>query len=437
VGATTNTYLLLGPGEWSQGNHAIPVSLPWSIANRVSYVFNLSGPSMPVDTACASSLTAVHLACESLRRKECTVALAGGVNLYLHPAKYVWLCQQHMLSPTGRCHTFGSQADGFAPGEGVGAVLLKPLREAERDGDHIYAVIKGSASNHGGKTYGYTVPNPNAHAALVTRALQSARMDPRTISFVEAHGTGTSLGDPIEITGLTKAFRTFTPETRFCAVGSAKSNIGHLESAAGIAGLTKLLLQMKHKQLVPSLHAARLNPNIPFDETPFYVQQGLTPWEKPVVSAAGATRVYPRRAGVSSFGAGGSNAHVILEEYEAPVDPPAPAGPALVVLSARSRERLRVYAGRLAQFVRKAAADPSAGGALQPGQRGPYPAKRTRTHGGTAGPGGAFAAGAGGRTGCFCPGKRRFNKPGAGHGPQQTTGSRHGASRRTGRGNRT
>ncbi|XYH98675.1 SDR family NAD(P)-dependent oxidoreductase [Sorangium sp. So ce1128] len=358
VGVTTNTYLLLGPGERRAGNHAIPTSMPWSIANRVSYVLDLHGPSMPVDTACASSLTALHLACESLRRRECAMAVAGGVNLTLHPSKYLWMCQQRMLSPNGRCRTFGDKADGFVPGEGAGAVLLKRLSDALADGDPICAIVKGTASNHGGRTNGYTVPSPNAQAKLILEALERAGVDPATIGYVEAHGTGTALGDPIEVAGLTKAFREHTDRSGFCALGSIKTNIGHLESAAGIAGLTKVLLQMRHGSLVPSLHAEQLNPSIDFSETPFRVQRELSPWRR--LTLHGGEQ--PRRACVSSFGAGGSNAHVIVEEFSPPPEiGSAPEGRHLVVLSAKSEERLRMYAQRLLSFLKKRIAASEAG----------------------------------------------------------------------------
>ncbi|WP_438037264.1 SDR family NAD(P)-dependent oxidoreductase [Sorangium sp. So ce204] len=352
VGVTTNTYLLLGPSEWRAGNHAIPMSMPWSIANRVSYVLDLHGPSVPLDTACASSLTAIHLACESLRRGESGLALAGGVNLTLHPSKYAWMCQQRMLSPTGRCRAFGAGADGFVPGEGVGAVLLKPLRRALMDGDPIHGIIKGSSSNHGGRTNGYTVPNPNAQAALILQALRNANVDAGTVTYVEAHGTGTALGDPIEIAGLTKAFRENTEGRQYCAIGSIKSNIGHLEAAAGIAGLTKILLQMRHRTLVPSLHTERLSSNIDFEQTPFFVQRGLAPWETTAAVPAGGAAP-PRRACLSSFGAGGSNAHVVIEEYDMPPDDRAAIRPQpeLIVLSAKGDEQLMAYAERLAAFL--------------------------------------------------------------------------------------
>ncbi|HWM03490.1 MAG TPA: type I polyketide synthase, partial [Actinophytocola sp.] len=303
VGVTTQTYLLRAAGR-PASEPVAPPSPQWSIANRVSYWLDLRGPSMPVDTACAASLTAIHLAMHSLARGECAMALVGGVNLYLHPAKYDWLCQLGMLSRTGHCHTFGADADGFVPGEGVGAVVLKPLRAALADGDRVLGVVKGTAVNHGGRTNGFTVPNPNAQAELIRSALADAGVDPGTIGYVEAHGTGTALGDPVEVAGLTQAYPGVPAGA--CAIGSVKTNIGHLESASGLAGLTKVLLQLEHGRLVPSLHSTEHNPRIDFATTPFTVAHDLADW--PRRQRDGAPQ--PRRAGISSFGAGGANAHV-------------------------------------------------------------------------------------------------------------------------------
>ena len=272
-----------------------------SIANRVSYFLDFNGPSMAVDTMCSSSLTAMHLAVQSIQRGECRLAIAGGVNVSIHPAKYLTQAQLTMLSSDGRCRSFGKGGDGMTPGEGVGAALLKRLPDAIADRDHIYGVIKGTSINHGGKTNGYTVPNPGAQAQLVARALNEARINPRTVSYVEAHGTGTSLGDPIEVSGLTKAFRQNRAgeqkQEQYCALGSVKSNIGHLESAAGIAGVTKVLLQMQHRTLVPSLHTEMLNPQIDFESTPFTVQRGASEWHRPVIEIDGVRKEYPRIAG--------------------------------------------------------------------------------------------------------------------------------------------
>ncbi|MDT7813780.1 MAG: polyketide synthase PksL, partial [Acidobacteriaceae bacterium] len=361
VGVTHNTYQVLGVLRNASQPTRVDHSGEWSLANRVSYYFNFCGPSLPVDTACSASLSAIHLACESLRSGACGVALAGGVNLHLDPSKIVSACALGMLSPTGQCRSFGAGADGYVPGEGVGAIVLKPLNQAEQDGDYIYGVIKASAINHGGRTNGFTMPNPAAQAAVIVQTLRNARLDPRSISYVEAHGTGTELGDPIEVDGLTKAFTELlqeregkTPVSRkpWCALGSAKSNIGHLEAAAGIAGLTKILLQMRHRQLTPSLHAESVNPNIDFSRTPFILQTTLGEWALPTVDGP----PLPRRAGLSSFGAGGSNAHLIVEEYDDRVSDAdrsrALDQPVVIPLSARGEAELKQSAANLLTYLR-------------------------------------------------------------------------------------
>lgn len=357
VGVMYEEYQLYGVQEQLQGR---PIALPGSpstIANRVSYFCNFSGPSVAVDTMCSSSLTAIHLACSALLREECTLALAGGVNASLHPNKYLNLAQGKFISSKGRCESFGAGGDGYVPGEGVGALLLKPLAAAQADGDHIYGIIKGTAINHGGKTNGYTVPNPNAQASVIHRAFTEAQIDPRTVSYIEAHGTGTLLGDPIEIAGLAKTFQVQTQERQFCSIGSVKSNIGHCESAAGIAGVTKVLLQMKHRQLVPSLHTHVLNTNIDFGQTPFRVQQQLTEWQRPIIQTGTTSQQYPLRAGISAFGAGGSNAHIIIEEYIPEVAPlqdtRQPQSPVLIVLSAKNTALLKEQAQRLQTALRE------------------------------------------------------------------------------------
>ncbi len=334
-----------------------PTAMHAAVANRVSYTLNLAGPSMAVDTACSSSLTAIHLAAESLRRGECEMALAGGVNVAAHPQKYLQLAQGRFLSDDGRCRSFGAGGTGYVPGEGVGAVLLKPLAKAEADGDHIYGVIRATRLNHTGRTSGFTVPSPTSQAALIREALDAAGLPPSGIGYLEAHGTGTALGDPIEIDGLRKAFAAADTGSDGCAIGSVKSNIGHLESAAGIAGVTKTLLQLKHHQLVPSLHAEVVNPAIDLAATPFRLQRRLTAWPAPADGS-------PRRAGVSAFGAGGSNAHLVLEEYRVPADQPARGGRELIVLSARDADALRVYAERIRALL-LASAEPSPAGAAE------------------------------------------------------------------------
>ncbi|AJQ26211.1 amino acid adenylation domain-containing protein [Pelosinus fermentans] len=348
VGVMYEEYQLYGVQETIQGRPIALAGNPSSIANRVSYFCNFHGPSMAIDTMCSSSLTAIHLACQSLERGGCELAIAGGVNVSIHPNKYLMLGQGRFVSSKGRCESFGEGGDGYVPGEGVGAVLLKPLASAIEDGDHIYGVIKGTAINHGGKTNGYTVPNLNAQSGVIGQAFKESGINPRTISYVEAHGTGTSLGDPIEVAGLNKAFQQFTDDKQFCAIGSAKSNIGHCESAAGIAGVTKILLQLRYHQLVPSLHSKVLNPSIDFSNTPFIVQQELAEWKRPFVNG----HEYPRRAGISSFGAGGSNAHILIEEYILKDEKQIlitinNQKPAIIVLSARTSEQLKEQVQRL------------------------------------------------------------------------------------------
>lgn len=348
VGATYNNYQLYAAEELQEGKFVPLNSQMFSLANRVSYIYDFKGPSMIVDTACSSSLSAIHMACESIKTGECEMAIAGGVNLSLHPSKYMTICAGQFGSSDGRCRAFGEGGDGYVPAEGVGAVLLKPLKKALTDGDQIYGVIQGTAMNHDGKTYGFTVPNPVAQEELIVNALEKANVHPRTISYIEAHGTGTSLGDPIEIEGLTKAFEHYTKEKQFCAIGSVKSNIGHGEAAGGIASLTKVLLQMKYKKLVPSLlHSDSLNKNIPFEKTPFYVQTELSDWKQPVVDG----EQYQRRAGISSFGAGGVNAHAIVEEFVQDRSPKKELSSVVICISAKGEENLRAYVSRLSNFL--------------------------------------------------------------------------------------
>jgi acyl transferase domain-containing protein/acyl carrier protein len=286
----------------------VPFGLPTgtgSIANRISHHFDFRGPSLAVDTMCSSSLTAIVMACEALRDGRIDAALAGGVNVSLHPNKYLMLAAGGFLSSHGRCMSFGADGDGYVPGEGVGVLVLKRLEDAVRDGDDIHGVVRGAAINHGGRSSGYTVPNPRAQAEVVARAWRQSRVDVARLRYIEAHGTGTSLGDPIEIAGLVRGLG---ERVASCVIGSVKSNIGHTESAAGVASVSKVLMQMRHGRIAPSLHADVLNPNINFDDVAFQVPRELMDWP---AAASGQGRV----AAVSSFGAGGSNAHVVIEEY--------------------------------------------------------------------------------------------------------------------------
>ncbi|WP_206539257.1 SDR family NAD(P)-dependent oxidoreductase [Nocardiopsis halotolerans] len=280
------------------------------LANRVSHFLDLRGPSMTIDTLCSSSLVALHQAVRSIRGGECDQAIVSGVRLALSPLHYHAMRSLKALSPTGRSRAFDADADGFVPGEGVITLLVKPLHQALHDGDRVHAVIRGTAVNHGGRTSGLTVPNGTAQREVITAALHDAGVDADTITMLEAHGTGTPLGDPIEVQALTEAFNTHTDRRQFCAIGSVKSNIGHLEPAAGLAGLAKILLAMRHHTIPATLHLKQPNPHIDFNASPFHPATQPTAWTPP----AGV----PRRAGLSAFGMGGVNAHVILEEPPTP-----------------------------------------------------------------------------------------------------------------------
>lgn len=355
AGVMHKDYVSVGTDLISE-NNILPLPLNDApIANRVSYFCNFHGPSITMDTACSSSLTAVYLAVQGIKSGECEVALAGGVNLSLHPNKYITYGIMDMHSSEGYCKAFGKGGDGYVSGEGCGAVLLKPLKKAVHDGDNIYAVIKGCAVNHVGTVSGITVPSPVAQADMIAACLEKAGVHPRTVSYVEAHGTGTSLGDPIEIQGLVKAYQQYTKDVKFCSIGSVKSNIGHAEAAAGVSGLHKAALQIYHKTLVPSLHAEELNPYIDFDKSPFYVQKRAEAWRQPVFTEGSETVYCPRRAAVSSFGATGSNVHIIMEEYnpEEEVNEAEINERVIIPLSAKNKERLLEYAGKLLEFLRK------------------------------------------------------------------------------------
>ena len=303
------------------------------LATRVSYKLNLKGPSITVQTACSTSLVAVHMACRSLLDDECDIALAGGVALRF-PQKAGYLYQDGgILSPDGHCRAFSSEAQGTVPGSGVGVVVLKPLEKAIADGDQIYAVIKGSAINNDGSLKaGYTAPSVEGQAKAIISAFADAGIEPETISYVETHGTGTRLGDPIEIAALTEAYRQSTQAKAFCRIGSLKTNIGHADTAAGIASLLKVLLALRYELIPPSLHYKEANPQIDFTTSPFYVNTVLTPWRPP--------GQLPRRAGISSLGIGGTNAHLLVEQ--APVLP-ATAAPwpwQILPLSAKTSAEL-------------------------------------------------------------------------------------------------
>jgi polyketide synthase PksN len=318
--------------------------------NRISYLLNLHGPSEPINTACSSSLVAVHRAVEEIQLGNCEMAIAGGVNVIASPRLYIAFNKAGMLSEDGRCKTFDKDADGYVRGEGVGAILLKPLDKAIKDNDHIYGVIKGSHVNHGGHVNSLTTPNPNSQAEVISKAWEKSGIDPETISYIEAHGTGTSLGDPIEINGLKKAFDKLykkwgkeIPKKAYCGIGSVKTNIGHLETAAGIAGILKVVLAMKNDKIPASINIKEVNPYIQIEDSPFYIVDSTKDWD---------TNGVPKRAGISSFGFGGANAHIVIEEYKKPkTNNSINNDTEVIILSAKNEENLKEYASSLLDYI--------------------------------------------------------------------------------------
>jgi acyl transferase domain-containing protein len=309
------------------------------LATRVSYQMNLRGPSVNVQTACSTSLVAAHLAVQSLLSGECDMALAGGVTIELpHRVGYTYK-ENEILSPDGHCRAFDASSKGTVFGSGAGVLVLRRLEDAIRDGDRIHAVIRGSAiNNDGSNKVGYLAPSVDGQSASIVEALSIAGVTPESISYVETHGTGTPVGDPIEVTALTQAFRTGTEKVGFCGIGSLKSNIGHLDTAAGVASMVKTILAMQNRKLPPSLHFEAPNPAIDFATSPFYVNASLQEWK-----SSG-----PRRAGVSSLGVGGTNAHVVLEEAPTRRPPGASRGWQLFTLSARTKTALDTVSANLA-----------------------------------------------------------------------------------------
>ncbi|HEV2862457.1 MAG TPA: SDR family NAD(P)-dependent oxidoreductase [Pyrinomonadaceae bacterium] len=311
------------------------------LATQTAYKLNLTGPCLNIQTACSTSLVAVHVACQSLLNRECDMALAGGVSVGVPQGQGALYQEGGIVSPDGHCRAFDAQAGGTVKGSGVGVVVLKRLSDALADGDSIEAVIKGSAVNNDGSLkVGYTAPSVEGQAGVIEEALAAAAVEPETITYVETHGTGTALGDPVEIAALTQAFGA----RGSCAIGSLKTNIGHLDAAAGVAGLIKTVLALKHRELPPSLHFTRPNPNIDFARTPFHVNTALAPWD---------SNGTPRRAGVSSFGIGGTNAHVILEEAPTPEPSGASRSHQLLTLSAKTATALESAAANLASYLKE------------------------------------------------------------------------------------
>ena len=356
AGSRTGVYVGICNSDYRSliGNHGIPLDAHMGsgtshsiAAGRVSYVLGLSGPSLAIDTACSSSLVAVHQARQSLLTGESDLALAGGVNLMLAPEVTIGECRARMLSPGGRCKTFDAAADGFVRGEGCGIVVLKRLSDAERDGDRILAIIPGSAINQDGASSGLTVPNGTAQERLLRDALAAAGLEPEAMHYVEAHGTGTSLGDPIEVRALAAVMAEGRTRDNPLLIGSVKTNVGHMETAAGIAGLIKVVLALAHEELPPHLHLRSPNPHIPWDDIAVEVTTELRTWP----AARGQ-----RLAGVSAFGFSGTNAHILLADPPAPADgaaepPPAPRAQHVLALSARTEPALRELAGRHAAWL--------------------------------------------------------------------------------------
>ncbi len=333
---------LISEIEPSSISISLPGNLSSVIASRIAYLLNLSGPSLIVDTACSSSLVAVHLACQGIKNRDCDMAIAGGVRISLLPLQRAY--RFGVESASGKSKPFDDAADGIAAGEGVGVVILKPLSRALKERDNIHAVIKGSAVNQDGNTAGITAPNAVAQEAVIVNAWEDARVGAETISFMETHGTGTRLGDPIEITGIQGAFRRFTNRKQFCAIGSVKANLGHLDNSAGIAGLVKAVLQLEHKKIAPLIHFRKPNRQIDFIDSPVYINDRLADW---------ASDGTPRRCGVSSFGLSGTNCHVVLEEAPQRNDDGPPESDSLHVftLSAKSPDSLKENCNEYVKFL--------------------------------------------------------------------------------------
>ncbi|TNC79273.1 MAG: hypothetical protein C9356_20025 [Oleiphilus sp.] len=349
IGASGSDYgMRLSESSNFNKAHYVTGTLASMMANRISYYYDFSGPSLLVDTACSSSLVALDKAIKSLRSGESKQALVGGINLICSPQNSVAYYEAGMLSKDGLCKTFDAEANGYVRGEGVVVLMLKPLDKAIADNDRVYSVIKGSSCNHGGTSSGLTAPNPIKQSELIQSAWRDAEVEPETISYIETHGTGTPLGDPIEVEGIKQAFLDqsvqISKEGFHIGLGSIKSNIGHLEAAAGLAGVLKVILCMARRSLLPNIHYRKLNPSVDIQNNGLYVVDSVRYWQ-----AAGDC---PRRAGVSSFGIGGANAHVILEEFDQQEfteseSEPESNEPIRVFLSARNSERLKAHAKNL------------------------------------------------------------------------------------------
>jgi acyl transferase domain-containing protein len=350
AGSLLSTYLLnvysnpdilnsVGMAQIGIGNHVdfLPTML--------SYKLGLSGPSLAIQTACSTSLVATHVACQALLNGECDLALAGGVAVRTPQRSGYQYQQGGILSPDGRCRAFDAEAEGTVFGNGGGIVVLKRLADALADGDTVRAIIKGSAiNNDGALKVGFTAPSVQGQSSVIVEALAAAGVSADTIGYVEAHGTGTTLGDPIEVQALTEAFRVTTQQRGYCPIGSVKTNVGHLDAAAGVTGLIKVILALEHQAIPPSLNCVKPNPRIDFESSPFFVNTELRRWERSMA---------PRRAGVSSLGIGGTNAHLVVEE--APAQPaPEPAGDhQLLILSGKTERALDLATRQLADHLRR------------------------------------------------------------------------------------
>jgi len=357
-GTNTGLFMGCGPSSYVHLLSDMPVEaysatgmVPSVGPNRVSFLMDWHGPSNPIDTACSSSLVALHRAMEAIQLGHCDQAFIGGVNALLTSDVYISFSKSGMLCEDGRCKTFSDKANGYVRGEGIGVLMVKRLKNAIEDGDQIYSVVKGTSENHGGHANSLTAPNPKSQAAVIKQAFKDAEIDFSRLSYVECHGTGTPLGDPIEIEGLKTVAKELTSDSDVyeCKLGSIKSNIGHLEYAAGIAGLLKVILQMKHKKIVKSLHCDTVNPYIQLEGTPFKIAHESSDWDNPSGK--------PRVAGVSSFGFGGVNAHIVLEEFptqehsieEETTDS---TDKMLLVISANDEEGLTKYLSQYQEYIK-------------------------------------------------------------------------------------
>ena len=356
-GSDIGVFFAIMDDEYSEilKNHDIPLEgfspmgkVPSVAPNRISYFFDLHGPSEAIETACSSSLVAVNRAISAIKEGSCSMAIVGGANLILTPEYHICFDKAGMLSQEGRCNTFSDQANGYVRGEGIGVIILKKLSDAINDNDDIYGVIKGIAVNHGGRANTFTTPNPKAQEEVIIKALDNSKINKSTISYIEAHGTGTKIGDVIEVNALSSVFNDCKAEMK-CALGSVKQNIGHLEVAAGMASLIKVLLQMKNKTIVKNINIKNINPYIELEKTPFYISKENENWEPCDIEG----KQIPRRAGISSFGFGGTNSHIIIEEHLNTIQniEQEMVQQKAILLSGVSKEKLKVSVSELLRFL--------------------------------------------------------------------------------------